>query len=148
MWDRNHVKREDEKEQGGGSGRRSKRVQPCAGVYTCTQNRCFPPHLQAPWLGTATLAFPRQRLAYPPSEQLRLWVKWWLIRQQESHRLEADGSTPFLTLHPLVYTRICVYCTHTVRKQNWITHWRINRRSLEIYLVFYLFSKLWRNFSD
>lgn len=109
MWVSNHVKGEEEweKDLRGGERRAYRaRVQPCAGVYTCTQNRCFPPHLQAPWLGAATLALLRQRLAYPPSVQLRLWVKWCLISQQRATGWRTMEPPPFWMFLPLFY------CTH------------------------------------
>lgn len=82
MWVSKRVK--GGKVRVGRRGRATARVQPCAGVCTCTQNRCFPAHLQAPWLGAATLALLRQRAAYPPSVQLGLWVKWRLISRQKA----------------------------------------------------------------
>lgn len=68
--------------EGGGDGAES--CCPCAAECTCTQNRCFPPHLHALWLGAATLALLRLRITYPPSVQPRLWVKWWLISRQRA----------------------------------------------------------------
>lgn len=126
----NHVKGEEEweKELRGGGRAYGARVQPCAGVYTCTQNRCFPPHLQAPWLGTATLALFRQRLAYPPSVQLRLWVKWCLISQQRATGWRLMEPPPFWMFLPLLYTQICGYCTQrAARRQNQFKHWRMTR---------------------
>lgn len=115
MWVSNRVKGEGEweKELRGREGEDGAKVQPCAGVYTCTQNRCFPPHLQAPWLGTATLALLRQRLAYPPSVQLRLWVKWWLISQQKATGWRLMEATPFSQPPTLRYTHRSVYTVHT-----------------------------------
>lgn len=110
MWVSNHVRVRER--AGGREGETGQERWPCAAVYTCTQNRCFPPHLRAPWLGTATLALLRQRLTYPPSVQLRLWIKWWLISQQKATGWWLMEATPLPPFHSLLYTHIHVYSTH------------------------------------